>query len=429
MGQIETENLALEQSQLEHKVFRANDVLENIRTPGWINRKNPQALGLRIDDELEPILRFKNRVRVGRIIMTLDEIIPTYQARLDQLTKEIAQAEPEQPTKIESFTNEEAAMLGTLILNKNGVTVKLNGHGIFKFELDEKMVEACQKLEQLPVSRLDYGELTPEEYLKARRESFLQTLEDILQSENVDSIIGSQKNDDVDRVLMWLYYQNEERFFGLLIDFLKSTVNSETTVDGRRGYVESFDRIWQPSAEILAKAGRKKEQVGRKEQAASPPEKPPEEEGKQTVTTSVDPGVVEIEAPPFEQSLLKPRVPVIEKRDPEVREKVRNYIADPPLQTITGPTSQGNISRLYNSLTDTFFLWAEEKKFVRPSDYRGGDKRHPLYTKEQVVLLRYVQHHAHRKTLVNLNPKMIKELMEIIQDEMIQLEAKKAKAN
>lgn len=101
MRQIERENLVTEQSKLEYKIFRAVDVLDNIRTPGWINRENPHALGLRLtglDTDFKAGRygnKFENMVRVGRIVERLNSQLPQNQQRLIELNSQIQSLEKE----------------------------------------------------------------------------------------------------------------------------------------------------------------------------------------------------------------------------------------------------------------------------------------------------------------------------------------------
>lgn len=251
MAQIEMEVLIQTQSRLEHKVSRATVVAANIRTPGWINQENPKALGLRIDNDLEPILRFRNKVKVGRIVMTLNEVMPIYRARLDQLTKEISAHHPEQPAKIESFTSQEAAMLGVLIQQKNSTHIKFNGSS-FKFEVDEDVLDACQRLGHLTANPEIYTTADRDQYIKQKRSQLLNALRNILDDENKDQFIDSQTNEDVEKVLRWLHMKNEDNFMGLLPDFLEAPI--ETVIQTKSAYVQGIQKEWSPSAELLHNA-------------------------------------------------------------------------------------------------------------------------------------------------------------------------------
>lgn len=103
MGQLERANLVEERFQLEYKIASSTDVVDNIRTPGWINKENPRAFGLRLTD-LDTDFKagkfgnkFENMVRVGRIVERLRDQLTQNQQALGNLNSQIQALAEETP--------------------------------------------------------------------------------------------------------------------------------------------------------------------------------------------------------------------------------------------------------------------------------------------------------------------------------------------
>lgn len=252
--------LRQEQQALDHKISRATEVANNILTPDWIEKCNPKAQQLRLGTDHDPL--FKNLERAVNIRYRLmadpeKAVIPAYQSRLAQVIQEIEKI-PETSTKIESFTPQQAALLGALIANRNGALIKINGSHTLTFTADAEILQTCQKLQHtaIDLQAIMQSGLSRDQYIESTRGQVLSTLKQMLEAENIESIIDSQGSSDVETILTWLYLQND-KMLGLLPDFLGARLDRVTTVT-RRGYmVAGISYQWVPSGEVLSRVKRR----------------------------------------------------------------------------------------------------------------------------------------------------------------------------
>lgn len=252
--------LTQEQQSLEHKLSRASLVADNILTPGWIEKYNPKASRLRLgpdNDHLFENLERAVNIRYRLLAEPEKAVIPAYQSGLAQVTQEIEKKQETSP-KIPSFTPQEAALLGALIANRNGALIKINGSHILTFEVDTEILQTCQKLQHtaLNLQAIMQSGLPRDQYIESARNQVLDNFKKMLEAENIESVIDSQENPDVETILIWLYFQND-KMLGLLPDFLEARLDRVTRV-ARRGYmVEGIFSQWIPSGEVLSRAKRR----------------------------------------------------------------------------------------------------------------------------------------------------------------------------
>lgn len=445
MGQIEgLERLIKEKEILDHKLSSASVVFKNIETPGWINQRNPNATNLRLD--ITPSLaKAENLDRVGNIKQQLHEVVlPAYRMGIGQLNFKISASEvisqTEQSNKIESFTSYESAVLGALIESRNKTLIQLNGHGSFVFELDPEGLEICQRLKQKPIHEGEGFIITGGnvEDLMEVRGRVLERLGRMLNDEKIDNIIDSQEDKDVEDVLIWLFIENENRFLGLLPDFLNAHLDHVTQYQAREGYqLEEVQNVWHPSGEILSKA------VGVIKQESAPIRKPKQAESadisvktaeeatneQKNLEEIVDEEVIIstptiIIVPPYQEFPQKPKVLDIERRDPQVREKIDQYLREVLSKDSlrNGEVNQSQVNREFQRLKSTTVDKMEENGYIKPS---GGNQRFPLFDITAIVqMLYYVDHGSHNLNANNFR----KESEQIILEELEKIkEAEKSK--
>ncbi|MDO8619035.1 MAG: hypothetical protein Q7R49_03790 [Candidatus Daviesbacteria bacterium] len=260
MGHIESEKLILKKETLVRGIAYAKELKDNAEIPGWIesfqarHSVSPSVVS-RISLASPDIL---TQARV------LDEEIPTVLKKASQSlsdkSKEYSEinslmsaTEPED-TKVESFSNSDATMLARFLKTEKANTfIRLNGSS-FNFEIDKDVLDACDRLEQLPAEPEPQSVVGKDILNKQKTIRLLKTLRDILEDEDKEKVIGSQSNKDVELVLIWLNLQNNDKFYGILPDFLEATNNLATIQVDRFSYVSGYHKEWIPAPEVLHKA-------------------------------------------------------------------------------------------------------------------------------------------------------------------------------
>lgn len=388
-------NLSNRIGKLQAKISLVEERYENIEDPdySWIRGSRPP--------------RFRLNGSLMEKLQALGEIA-NYKSRIDERFKpaihsKIKELEDQLPLEIEPFTNQEAALLGALIQSRNRVLVNLNGHGSFRFEVEQEVLEACQKLQQLPAKNDYQNEPNRDQIIQERRDKFIGKLHRILNAENVDDIIGSQENDDVDIVLMWLYYQNEEQFLGLLPDFL--TTRPQRIQQVEKGQILSaVVMVYSPSGEILSKIRKPKEEKSL-----------PSVELEHLINQEEDflfP-TIEEEAIFFEQSASKPKILYIEKRDPDVHSKIRGYLLEIYDKNIRQPVNADAVRKNFSRLSVVEIDTLIDKKFIR-GEYKGGDP-YKSFAPQEIAVMLYM--HSNRKGSGGFNKRLAEEVYKIAEKE------------
>lgn len=108
-----------------------------------------------------------------------------------------------------------------------------------------------------------------------------------------------------------------------------------------------------------------------------------------------------------------PKLKEIERRDPQIRETINELQDRLDAKGINKPINNPQLTKFFPSLKHNFVEQAIiERGYISP--LRGRD-HHPVFNREEITLLLYVREHGN-----NLTPRLIKELKEIIVEEIEQ---------
>lgn len=125
----------------------------------------------------------------------------------------------------------------------------------------------------------------------------------------------------------------------------------------------------------------------------------------------------------YSEAPVKPRVARIERRDPEVRQKIEKYLDDIEAKGIAKPVNNAQLTKFFPVLKLKFIKLIEfDKRYIKPE--RGRDEKHPVFTPGEIVLMLYV-YNNHRT--INLNRAMIHELTQLIEEAIKRREGEKRK--
>lgn len=107
-----------------------------------------------------------------------------------------------------------------------------------------------------------------------------------------------------------------------------------------------------------------------------------------------------------------PKYKEIERRDPQVRQTVRGTLDRIEAHRINKPVSTVQLVKFFPNLKAKFVTQIEEdKRYITPE--RGRDGRHPVFNREEITFLLYVREHGN-----NLTPRLVKDLKDIIDEEV-----------
>lgn len=184
----------------------------------------------------------------------------------------------------------------------------------------------------------------------------LAVADKILKGGNADEILSLQTNENISLLLLWIFYKDSEQMKEVLKDLL---------------YLSTVP----PTPEI--------------------------QKGAEHTIVVFEPPTI-------------PKVPKIEQRDPQIRQGINEYLDQIEIQSNTDLLHTAQLTRAFPHLTATFIDWIElEKRYITPK--RARDGRHPVFNRNEIVLMLYV--HDKRNTL-NLRHARIKELKKIITEEI-----------
>lgn len=120
---------------------------------------------------------------------------------------------------------------------------------------------------------------------------------------------------------------------------------------------------------------------------------------------------------------VKPKITEVERRDPEVCQKIEEYLNNVDEKGIAKPINSAQLTRFFPVLKLKFIKWIEfDKRYISPE--RGRDQRHPVFTPQEIVLMLYV-YNNHRT--INLNRAMVYELGRLIEEAIEKREEEKRK--
>lgn len=225
---------------LERKIANATSVLDNIKTPGWIDTFAPRATNLRAVTYDNPVIqRLTDKLREKRI----DSIIIGIEAALPKYREQAAKEELIGRSEI--FTQQQATVVASTIwTKKDAIFIGSDNNELFTFTLDPDVIPIIHNLMNLPVdfSRRD---LTDQERLSARRKT-LKDVDLLLKNPNLlaQAVNEGKLGNNMLELLVWLSEQND-MLGGRLCDLL-SLENSpiQTGVIRRRENYAVGQRIF-----------------------------------------------------------------------------------------------------------------------------------------------------------------------------------------
>lgn len=303
------------------------------------------------------------------VVKAFNDKLREWYAKQKALTKEdlniLEEAKAVERVKPLKLSKLQAAVLGTLLLAKDNQRFNLDSEGSFVFEVDEELRNIVQKLvENLP------RPLTASD-IDVEGKIALAIVDKILKSENADEIFNLQTNVEIYLLLLWIFYKDSEQMRELLKHLLTETP---------------------------------------KEPLSLVPPTPEAQKGAEHT--------IVVFAPPT------PRVSRIEQRDPQIRQRINEYLDQIEIQSNTDLLHTAQLVRAFSHLTATFVDWIElETGYIRPE--RAQDGRHPVFNKGEIALMLYVYD---QKNTLNFNRARIKELKRIIGEEAQKREQAKIQA-
>lgn len=113
---------------------------------------------------------------------------------------------------------------------------------------------------------------------------------------------------------------------------------------------------------------------------------------------------------PYEPPVEKPRITQVEQRDTEVRQRINSFLDRITELGITRSINGPQLTRFFPRVKRNFFEQAVERGYINPE--RGRD-HHPVYKVEEIIVLLYIREYGN-----NLTSRQVKELREIIEEEM-----------
>lgn len=117
-------------------------------------------------------------------------------------------------------------------------------------------------------------------------------------------------------------------------------------------------------------------------------------------------------SPPIQEYPTPPKVFDLERRIPNLHQIIDSYLSQIDQYHITKPITGSQLTRFFPRVKATDVKKAIERGYITPE--RGRD-RHPIYNLTEIVTLLYIRNHGN-----NLSPRLIKELREIIDEEIAQ---------
>lgn len=106
-----------------------------------------------------------------------------------------------------------------------------------------------------------------------------------------------------------------------------------------------------------------------------------------------------------------PKLKEIERRDPQIRETLNTYLER--IEAVTDkPIYRSQLTRFFPQIKANFIdIIERDKGYITPQ--RGRDGHHPVFSKEEIAILFYLKEYGK-----NLDPRRIKELKEIVAEEI-----------
>lgn len=396
----------------EKGLTASQNFLDSAQQEGWAERtfpdkKHAQHLYLA---NVDPKTKFTNLLRPLTGIAAIrnrieNKVIPHRLAKIDTLTKEIESLEqvekeaktPEELTaRKEIFTPTQAGFIAAAILQRKDIPFvsPATREVLFRFEIDQQTEAYLKETGNLSLD-LAYLKLTE----GAKRDLRVQTLNELnllLSShELLNQALDNDKfSEPMKLFLIWLSEQND-KLGGYLCQVLAVNPQSDYTYDSSRLQhrgLQSYILIPPEIAPIIRYLNPKS--TGQSPMYGAATESKPTE--------------------------LK--IPVIERRDKEIRQKLNQYwnlvldqFQDSKLSDDNN-NSGGRVTRSFPKFKEQFINWiVDEKHHLHPTISRDGF--HSSFTLAEIVKMHYIYNHSYRKQTVDIDAAMSAELDRIIAEQ------------
>ncbi len=308
-----------------------------------------------------------------------------YKSRRTVTPAQVAQVEAIKQLEVQEPTIEEATVLGEFLLVMNSVIFLPEDKEPAEFDIEEDVIEAVKSL--IGEVRIRTAEGLNEifnDYIE-KRAGVLEKFVNIIRSEKLEEFLDKLQDENIKTLLMWLHYQDAEEISRMFLDLSSKT--PEVIEYEARELMAILQGWITPTSE------------------QSPSDNEPS-------TLPVPPVVSYVEPQ------TRAQIPIIERRDPEVRKRVNDLLDEIAQAQISKLLSVGKLTHAFNRLKAGWIRIAEEDRhYVQPQRRNG----HPLFAVDEIALLLYVKDFGN-----GLSIREVKSLKDVILEELIKHQNKES---